>query len=125
MRVRCEKGRRHADRLAVWERFKANNNTFKEYVLNSQIEYEKNCIDQIKSNPKIFHSYKKHKKACPPIVGPIKTTEGEITDDPKSMANCFADTFLAVITDIVPPSPAAHQSCNSYFDFQSVDNRYM
>ena len=37
------------------------------------------------------------------------------------MANCFADAFLTVFTDTVPPNPAPHQSCNSYFDLQSVD----
>ena len=38
----------------------------------------------------------------------------------KSMANCFANDFLTVFTDTVPPNPAPHQSCNSYFDLQSV-----
>ena len=37
------------------------------------------------------------------------------------MANCFADAFLTVFTDTVPPDPAPHQCCNNYFDLQSVD----
>ena len=107
--------------LVAWDTFKKCNNTIKEYVLNSQIKYEKNCVDQIKSNPKIFDSYIRHQEVCHPTAGPIRSTESIITDYPKSNANCFADAFLAVFTDTVPPYPESPQGCYNYFNFQSVD----
>ena len=45
---------------------------------------------------KKIKSYTKHKKCCL-IVDPIKTTEDIITDDPKSMANCFENVFLKTV----------------------------
>ena len=112
-RVRYEKDRRHDDTLVAWNRFKECNKTGKQYELNSQIQYEKSCVVELQSNSKIFYSYIKYKKVCRSTAGPIRATEGIITDDPKSMTNCFADVFLTAFTDTVRPNPAVQKSCNS------------
>lgn len=59
----------------AWGRFKEYINTFKEHALTSQIDNEKNCVDQTKFNPKTFHSYIKNQKIRHPTVGSFRTTE--------------------------------------------------
>ena len=69
--------------------------------------------NQINSQPKLFHSYIKHRKVCRPSIGPIKLPNGDITDDSLSMANCFVHSFASVFRTEILAHPFLHQICNS------------
>ena len=40
--------------------------------ITEQEEYEVTIANQIKTNPKLFHAYLKHKKVGRPTIGPLK-----------------------------------------------------
>ena len=118
--IRRETDRNHTDTLTAWDRFRRCNDLVKSYALNSQITYEKCIVEQLKSNPKLFHSYIKHKKVSRPTVGPIRTPNGELTDDPQTMANCFVEAFSSVFVNGSPSNPSSHQASEKLLDVESI-----
>ena len=68
----------------------------------------------INSNPKLFHSYIKHRRVGISFrIGPIKTDDGFLSDNPIVMANCFAYSFASVFNTPDPSlsanSDVSHQ----------------
>ena len=68
----------------------------KNFASNAQKSFERSRVDQLKTNPKLFHGYIKHRKVGLPSVGSIRTSEGELTDNPVVMSECFASSFFSV-----------------------------
>ena len=112
--IRGSYGRTHQNTLDAWNKFHDVNTTIKHFAVNSQIEYEKSISCQIGPNPKLFHSYIKHRRVGKPSVGPIILSNGILTDDPKQMAEGFAASFASVFVDVTPSNPVANQSCLNY-----------
>ena len=108
--TRSSQGRRHPLTHAAWVNFTEANNQLKQFSMNSQQQYEIKIAEQIKTSPKLFHSYLRHRRVGRPSTGPLKTDDGNITDDPTLMAKQFAQSFLGVFTSTPPPNPAAHQT---------------
>ena len=92
------------------------NNQLRSFAISSQIDYEKSLLFRLKESPKLLHSYLRHKKQYRPSVGPLTLSTGRTTDDPRTMANSFAETFASVFATTVPPDPAPHQGCNAELD---------
>ena len=89
------------------------NHSLRYFAVHSQIEYEKSLIVRAKDNPKLLHSYIRHKKTYRSSVGPLSLQSGDRTDDPEAMANCFCAAFASVYTAEVPARPAPHQQCEA------------
>ena len=64
--------------------------------MNAQKSYGRSFVVQLKTNPKIFHGYIKHRKVRRPSVGPIRTDEGNLCDYPAIMSECFANVFSSI-----------------------------
>ena len=123
--VRQSLGRRHPDSLLAWSRFSESNRIINNYCISCQKEYECLLGNQINRNPKLFHSYIKHRRVSRPSIGPIKTDDGFLSDDPTVMANCFAYSFASVFTTADPSlsvnSDVLHQVSNSQIETLDID----
>ena len=106
-------GRNHVDTTDAYVRFTEINRQIKMFAVNSQVMYEKHVASQIKDNPKLFHSYIKHRRVQKPSVGPLRLPCGNITDDPLSMADYFASTFASIYNNSLIQNPCPNQLCNS------------
>ena len=111
--IRSSMRSRHPDTLESWREFATTNSELKQFAASSQKSYEVSIANQLKTNPKLFHSYLRHRRIGRPSVGPLKLANGNITDDPVRMADRFAESFVGVFTDGIPPNPAANQSSNT------------
>ena len=112
-------GRSHPETLSAWRNFKDINEEIRDFAMKSQMDYECGVAEQISSNPKLFHSYLKHRKVGSPTVGPIKLTPSdELTDDPYAMASCFGRSFASVFNSEVLNNQMPHQQC--YANTQSM-----
>ena len=102
-----------------------SNKIIRNFEVNCQKEYEGLLADQINNNPKLFHSYVKHRRVARPSIGPIKTNDGFLSDDPTVMANCFACSFASVFTtddpSLTPNSDILHQVSHSYIDALDIN----
>ena len=107
--VRRTLNRSHPSTINAWRLFTSANNNIKQFARASQEEYEVTLANQIKSSPKLFHSYLRHRRVGKPSIGPLKNGTG-VTDDPSTMAKIFVTTFERVFETNVPQHPAAHQS---------------
>ena len=95
---------------SAWLRFLNTSRKVKNFALNAQKSYERSLVDQLKVNPKLFHGYIKHRKVGRPSVGPIRTNEGELTDNPVVMSECFASSFSSVYVRSIPRNDCPHQT---------------
>ena len=111
--TRSVNGRHHADTQTAWNSFTLCNDSIKRFAISSQINYEHSLSDQLKVNPKLFHSYIKHRRVDKPTVGPLRLENGELSDDPAVMAECFVSTFSSVFSASCSMNPSSHQVCNS------------
>ena len=112
--ARSSYGRSHQNTLDAWDKFHDVNIRIQIFAINSQIEYERSISCQIGSSPKLFHSYIKHTRVGKPSVGPIVLSNGNLTDDPKEMAEGFANSFASVFVVEVLDDPVANQLCPNY-----------
>ena len=108
--------RHHPDVLDAWRDFRICNDRVKNFAISSQIDYERSLGSQLSSNPKLFHSYVKHRKTNRPTIGPIKQPNGILTDDPQTMADCFAISFASVFNNHVPINCFIHQQSQAIID---------
>ena len=116
--ARIQFGRKSpAAKLAIGDFFAANQ-ALKQFSIESQSEYEKHLIGVLKTSPKQFHAYLRHKKIGCPSVGPLRLADGSISDDPGAMAESFALAFTSVFSSAHPsaastvtPSPHQRVSC--------------
>ena len=114
--TRVNLGRGHQSAVSAWDAYVYINSKIKKFAIDSQISYERKISDQIGSNPKLFHSYLKHRKVGKPSIGPIKLQDGTLTDDPQLMADCFASSFASVFIADTPDDPVQNQFCESVTD---------
>ena len=80
-------------------------------VLKAQIKYEENLIQLRPTKPKLFHFYIRNIKLDRPRVG-FLMVNGDLSDDPNTMANVFVEAFASVF--VVEPSlnPFPHKMCH-------------
>ena len=102
--------------MVAWQQYKVVNEKILNFAIRSRMEYECKLGNQINSQPKLFHSYIKHRKVSRPSIGPIKLPNGEISDDPALMANCFIQSFASVFQTDVSTEPFSHQICDNRVD---------
>ena len=103
--LRGDLGRNSHFTDSAWCRFQNCNNSIKHFAVNSQKSYEKLVASQLKTNPKLFHSYIKHRRVGRPSIGPLSLEDGSITDNPQQMANCFAESFSSVFSNYTAGRP--------------------
>ena len=106
-------GRHHQDTIHAWSAFQDINSSSKNYAILSQINYEISICSQLDTNPKLFHSYIKHRKVSRPLAGPLKLSDCSLTDNLDVMAECFVSSFHSVFSSAHPPNQFAHQTCAS------------
>ena len=109
-------GRRADCTALALQRFQLVNRQLKNFAYTSQVEYERSLISRMKENPKLLHSYIRHKKKLRPAVGPLTLACGDLTDDPRTMADCFVSAFSSVFTTVTPVNPAPHQLNDTTLD---------
>ena len=107
--LRESDGRNHSRTLAAWDDFRRVNEDILHYAMRSQINYERNICNRIKFEPKLFHSYIKHRKVCKPSIGPLKLADGCMTDSALLMANEFLRCFSSVFSVERLNNPYPHQ----------------
>ena len=103
-------GRNNPATLSAWQDFTAVNYRIKHFAKDSQKEYEKKAADQLKTNPKLFHGYLRHRRVGGPTIGPLKLADHSISDDPKTMAQCFMQSFVGVFSVGSPQNAAPNQT---------------
>ena len=78
------------------------------YNLNEKIQnsvhdqqklLESKAVKNIKENPKYFYSYAKKHNKLHSTVGPLYNKSGELTDDPKTMADILQHQYVSVFSD--------------------------
>ena len=94
------------------------NQRFKNYFITSQVNYERNLVANLKTNPKSFHRYIRNKKVGTPSVGPLKRPDGLLEEGCGAMAELFVDSFASVFKND-HPVPSAHQ--HFYGSLESVN----
>ena len=94
---------------SAWVDFQRANDDIRSYAISSQMEYEKKITDQIDTNPKLFHSYIRHRRVGQPSLGPLRLDDGRVVDDPGQMAQCFVQKFASVFITDSPTNPSPNQ----------------
>ena len=107
--VRHRLGRRSTEATTSFSNFCTVNRQFRNFAVKSQAEYEAKLINDVKEKPKLLHSLIRRKKVGRPSVGPLKQCSGQLTDDPKEMADIFVDSFASVFITTSLASPVSHQ----------------
>ena len=111
--ARLEHGRVSPQALVCWHEFSRANDDIKRFKRDARCEYELQLLDNLINRPKCFHSYLRSRKVDKPGIGPI-LVDGDLTDDPMSMAECFVRSFAGVLDGaVVPLHPQAHQLSDS------------
>ena len=104
-------GRKSQASISALQDFFVANKAVRHFAYMSQVEYEKSLISRSKDNPKLLHSYIRHKKQYRSSLGPLRTASLSTTDDPKEMANGFLEAFASVFSASCLEHPARHQTC--------------
>ena len=113
---RTKFGRKSQEAVSALKAFWETNNELRSYACTSQIEYEKSLIARSKENPKLLHSYIRHKKQYRSSIGPLRLCSNVISDNPKEMADCLLEAFCGVHSSKIPDNPAPHQCCEAVLD---------
>ena len=96
------------------------------YNINEQIQesvhtqgkqIESKAIKNIKENPRYFYSYAKKHKKLKSTVGPLIKDTGELTDDPKTMADILQNQYTSVFSD---PNSVKKKDPNILCDLSST-----
>ena len=114
--MRSLNGRHHHVTMEAWSQFVEANNEILLYDVASQKRYEISICHQLKTSPRLFHSYIKYRKVSKPSIGPLRLCNGDLTDDPLQMANIFVETFASVFSLLDPPGAYANQLCHNNID---------
>ena len=110
---RSESGRKSPQTISALQTFLTINSELRSFAATSQIEYERSLIARFKEDPKLLHSYMRHRKQCRSSVGPLRLLSNTTSDDPKEMADCLLETFSKVHRSTIPENPAPHQRCEA------------
>ena len=111
--ARLQFGRKSVEAEVAMRDFFVVNQALKKFAITSQSEYEKHLIGELKTSPKRFHAYLRQKKVGCPSVGPLRLSDGKLSDDPSVMSESFAAAFVSVFSSHhpAPDAPtAAHQT---------------
>ena len=68
-------------------------------ILEEQSKKEQAVLEKIKTNPKAFYSYSKQRSKVKSGVGPLKDPDGNLTSDPKNMADLLQAQYKKVFSD--------------------------
>ena len=66
---------------------------------NQRKSQEEKAIKAMKENPRFFYSYAKRFSKIKSSVGPLINKDGNLTDDPKSMADLLQEQYASVFSD--------------------------
>ena len=113
-------GRRSLSSRTSLTKFLEINKEYRTFALRSQVAYERSLLTRMKENPKLFHSYIRHKKQFRSSVGPLRLPSGNLSDDPVEMAECFSSSFASVYNKAVLTNPAKHQTFQTDIDQMHV-----
>ena len=108
-RVRTSHGRRSSEATETLNEFRVVNEHIHNFQLSSQGSYEQSLLTKMKDDPKLFHSYIRHRKSGRTSVGPLRLQSGELCDDPAVMCEEFALSFASVYTATIPSNPAPYE----------------
>lgn len=113
--ARAQSGRHSTDTKQALATFFSVNKELRNFAVSSQAAYEKQLAVDMKTSPKLLHSYIRRKKVGCPSVGPLKYNQ-MLTDDPATMADMFASSFEAVYTSHANTNPYPHQTSHTQMD---------
>ena len=114
--ARKQLGRHSGLARSSYATFANLNQQCKTYAVKAQAQYEESLILRSQDHPKLLHSYLRKKKTGRPTVGPLTLQSGQLSDDPKSMADLFADCFSSVYSKSVPRHPLPHQQSDGLLE---------
>ena len=124
--LRSVHGRTHAVTVDAYETFRAANHQYRNHDTYQRAEQEMFLIGQIKSNPKLFHSYIRRKKKGKPPVGPLKTENGVISDEglmSEVLAEFFSSVFITVDSQHPVGIGVAHDPIeNLHISYERIHN---
>ena len=91
--VRAQHGRGSLIAAEALEKYHAANNLYRNFHFYSQLNLEKRLVNLFRDSSKFFHSYIRKKKVGVTRVGPLRLSDGSLTDSPVQMAELFAGEF--------------------------------
>ena len=97
-------------------KFNEVNYEYRNFSFKKQWEIEKELIENIVENPKIFHSYVRSRTKGKPKARPLREASGEVLTDSLSMAESFLEAFTSVFSNEILNDPAPHQYLGSNID---------
>ena len=71
---------------------------------------------ELKTNPRLVHSYIDHRNFGKLCITPIKMTNGLLTDDPTLMVVCFSGQVPSVCVSNFPSNCFLHQKYETIID---------
>ena len=77
--------------------FNEINYRWRHFVTSSRANYEQSLIDGYSDAPNLFHSYICKKKIGRLAVGPLTRPSEQVIDNPREMAELFADTLASAL----------------------------
>ena len=72
-------------------------------IKEAKVAYEQKIAEDLKHNPKTLYTYINSKKKIKDRIGPLKSTNGEVTENDTEQANILNDYFQTVFTDKIEP----------------------
>ena len=108
-------GRSHGISEEALHRYSIVNYRYRNFHIHAQIEHEISLIDLFRSDSKFFHSYIRKKKVGSPSVGPLRMSDGALTEQPELMSEIFVNKFSSVFLTSSPAYPAEHQTYDGQF----------
>lgn len=109
--VRAVSGRRSIASQRALSSFLSVNSDIHNFHVRSQAEYENSLSLRLKENPKLLHSYVRHRKVGRTTVGPLRLPSDKLSDNPAEMVEMFAEAFASVYLTANLPHPAPFQHC--------------
>ena len=108
--LRSIHGRSDDRTLLAMDEFRQANSRYRNFVIHSRCEYEKQLMDRYAECPRLFHSYIRMKKKGKLSVGPLLLEDGTLVDSPEIMSEALAEAFASVYNWHCPLNPAANQN---------------
>ena len=83
----------------------------KDVIVNRLTQKELEAVETIKSNPKFFYSYAKRLSKSKSTVGPLKNSDGLLTNKAAEKAEILQQQYVSVFSN---PENADLEACKSY-----------
>ena len=94
--IRSFYGRNSDEAIQALSRFHSLNHDYRQYFILEQISYEESLINDLNTDPNLFHRYIRKKKSCSLSAGPLKSPNGIVITEDSAMAELFASSFSSV-----------------------------